>query len=709
MDEDGNVNVTGEQVADRYLLEAPLGHGGMGEVWRAYDPQLGRRVAIKFLPAHLAADPRRVRRFQREAQVTAQLQHPGITQVFDIGVQHGRPHLVLELLDGEDLAAVLRRQPSGIPVRQAVRLAAQAADALAHAHARDIVHRDIKPANLVLLRDGRLKVCDFGIAGFVLAESTLTRDGGVVGTPDYMAPEQCLGDPVDGRADLYALGCVLFALLTGRPPFTARNGHGAVMLDHIRTPPPRPTSRRPELPDDIDELVLRLLAKDPAERPTSAPRVAARLRAVDVGAEAHSDSYSTPDSNSHSHSHSHSDSDSDVDSYVDVSASRTDTQPGHFALELFHNQYLEPGATELHAVVSLHAPDEAPQDATGTAPRALVFVLGLSTTLPDAQFRAAKASVAAAIDGLDEGGGLSFAVVAGSEYATMLYPDTLRLVPANPTTKAEARAAVQDLEPAGAAAFGRWVRLADRLFTGHADAVRAAILLLDRPNDAEPPDETAAALAACAGRFTGHVRGIGTDWVVAQGRGIAKALSGTIDLDADPAGANSALPGDLASLIARTRQSSARDLALRLTTPPGCEVRFLKQVVPTVEDVSDLAYPVGPGVADYPVTIPDGGSHEYHISFRVPPGRSGERTDAAVLNLVLLPPTGHGQSLARLSIPVEWTDETTGLMPVHVARYVSPELVGRLITQALYETRSDDDPPTINLRPLKPPGPRGAP
>lgn len=259
----GVLNAAGIHIVGRYRLEKLLGRGGMGEVWRAHDARLDRHVAIKFLSTHTAVDGELLDRFRREARVTARLQHPGITQVFDSGAQDGQLHLVMELLEGRDLRAVLRARESPLPVDQAVDLAAQVADALSYAHQADIVHRDIKPANLMLVAGGRVKVCDFGLAGFVRADSDLTREGDLMGTPAYMAPEQCLGQRVDGRADLYALGCVLFALLTGSPPFSAYGDYRAVMLAHLHTPPPPLASRRPGLPDALQQLVSALLGKDP--------------------------------------------------------------------------------------------------------------------------------------------------------------------------------------------------------------------------------------------------------------------------------------------------------------------------------------------------------------------------------------------------------------------------------------------------------------
>ncbi|RSN43303.1 serine/threonine-protein kinase, partial [Actinomadura sp. WAC 06369] len=162
---DGPGLTAGTELDGRYRLESVLGRGGMGEVWRAVDLRLRRPVAVKVLPAELADVPGAIDRFEREAEAAAALQHPGITVVFDVGRTGGLAYLVMELLEGEDLRAVVRRHPRGLPVADAVAHAARLADALAAAHARGIVHRDIKPANLFVLTDGRLKLCDFGIAG----------------------------------------------------------------------------------------------------------------------------------------------------------------------------------------------------------------------------------------------------------------------------------------------------------------------------------------------------------------------------------------------------------------------------------------------------------------------------------------------------------------------------------------------------------------
>ncbi|WP_180290355.1 serine/threonine-protein kinase [Streptomyces sp. TLI_171] len=662
--------MSGSLVAGRYRLEERLGRGGMGEVWRAHDQQLGRRVAIKFLFPEPDADGSAAARFHREASITAQLQHDGITQVHDHGEQDGRHFLIMELLAGRNLGALLRDQPSGLPVRKAVDVLAQAAAALGYAHSRGIVHRDVKPANLMLLPGGRVKVCDFGIAGFVRGDSGLTRAGSVLGTPDYMAPEQWRAERADGRTDLYALGCVLFALLTGRTPFPRRPDFWAAMHDHVATPPPRLAALRPGVPAVLDRLAAQLLAKHPDDRPAHAGVVADRLRALNGDGRP----ATLPDG---------------VFVRPGPGDPPTPADPG-IVLTSAQNEYLPPGGQELSTMVTVTAGSTDPHDLAAAAPRALVFLLGLSTALPVADLRAVTRTVADTIDGLDEGD--RFAVVTGSEYASMCYPDSLRTVRATPATKAEARAALDRLEPVRAAAFGRWIRMADRLFAGHADAVRTAIMLMDLRSEAELPGELAAALAASTGRFSCHVRGVGTGWEVAQARAVGEALRGTVDIvHADSApGLAAALAADLDAVVERTRQAFARDLALRITTPPGGGVRFLKLVSPQVEDLTGHGLPTGPGVTEFRVDVPDGRSHEYHLSLEVPPGPVGERITAADLAVILLPPAGDGQELARLMIPAERTDDRDSLTIDHrVAHYTGQAELAEAIMEGL-RARADE-------------------
>ena len=230
------------------------------------------------LREHLA-DPELAGRFRREARLAARLQHPGITVIHDVGSDSGQLFIVMELLHGRNLAAMLAGAPAGLPIAVTVSLIIQAAEALQAAHAGHVVHRDLKPANLFVLDGGQLKMCDFGVARAIDATTHLTATGQAIGTPAYMSPEQCLGQQVNERSDLYSLGCVLYALLTGQPPF----GGGqplAIMFQHLYMAPSAPRTIRPDTPPDLDHLVLELLAKDPVRRPADASYVIAALEAL---------------------------------------------------------------------------------------------------------------------------------------------------------------------------------------------------------------------------------------------------------------------------------------------------------------------------------------------------------------------------------------------------------------------------------------------
>ena len=268
----------GTVLARRYRLDAPIGAGGMGQVWRGVDLGLNRPVAIKVLPPQMAQDKTGVARFRREAESAAGLQHPGICAVFDIDTHGSVMFLVMELLQGTDLAGLVAAYPGGLPIDQVVGLAEQITDALAAAHARGVVHRDIKPANLFLQQDGRVKICDFGIARLA-DRTTLTATGGLLGTPLYMAPEEFRGRPADHRADLYALGGVLYELFTGAPAFNADDsGLASIMYKHLNEAPVPPRSRRSDIPVHLERLVLDLLAKEPDQRPVSVAAVRDFLR-----------------------------------------------------------------------------------------------------------------------------------------------------------------------------------------------------------------------------------------------------------------------------------------------------------------------------------------------------------------------------------------------------------------------------------------------
>ncbi|MGW9211334.1 outer membrane protein assembly factor BamB family protein [Embleya sp. NPDC055664] len=263
-------------LAGRYELVRFVGRGGMGEVWEGLDRVIERRVAVKLL-AHEPGDESGTALFFREARAAGALHHPGVVTVHDLGKDDadGSLFLVMEFLRGRDLASMLR-ESGAPPVAVAVEWAAQTAAALARAHASNVVHRDLKPANLMLTDDGVVKILDFGIARFV--EST-NRSSKVMGTLAYMPPERFDEHPGDARSDLYSLGCVLHELLTGDVPFDA-SGPVAMMNAHLRRTPTRPGDLRPDVPAALDDLVLELLAKNPADRPADADDVHRRLRGL---------------------------------------------------------------------------------------------------------------------------------------------------------------------------------------------------------------------------------------------------------------------------------------------------------------------------------------------------------------------------------------------------------------------------------------------
>ncbi|WP_405681255.1 serine/threonine-protein kinase [Streptomyces sp. NBC_00868] len=260
-------------IAGRYELERLLGRGGMGEVWAARDGVLERAVAVKLLQAHLGtAEGEEL--FFREARTAGALSHPGIVTVHDLGQDSdGTLYLVMESVPGRDLGAVLKQD--GLPqVADALAWTAQAADALHAAHTARILHRDIKPSNLMLTPTGSVKILDFGIARYA---STLSTASGFVGTVAYTPPERLQGKVGDARGDLYALGCMLYELLTGRTPFGDLAEPGALAYAHVSTLPAPPSSHRPGLSPHLDALLAELLAKEPGDRPASAADVRDRL------------------------------------------------------------------------------------------------------------------------------------------------------------------------------------------------------------------------------------------------------------------------------------------------------------------------------------------------------------------------------------------------------------------------------------------------
>src|SRR5216683_448704 len=262
------------RVASYTLLE-PIGHGGMAVVYRARQDSLDRTVAVKILSEHLAASTEFLERFQREARTAANLRHPNVITVFDFGQdERGVPYLVLEYIDGPTLADLM---DTGLDDSRVPDLLDQIAAGLDYAHARGVIHRDIKPGNVLISKDdGRVVLADFGLA-WLLEGAHLTLTGGVIGTPEYMSPEQASGDPIDQRCDVYALGVVLFEMLVGERPFVAETPI-AVLLQHLQDPAPSVLQARPDLPPAVGDVISRALVKDPAQRFASAGELALAFR-----------------------------------------------------------------------------------------------------------------------------------------------------------------------------------------------------------------------------------------------------------------------------------------------------------------------------------------------------------------------------------------------------------------------------------------------
>ena len=263
----------------RYVIERKLGSGGMADVYLAEDQELGRRVALKLLDDRHASDEQFVERFRREAQSAAGLNHPSIVSIFDRGYAEGTYYIAMEYLDGRTLKELLvKNGPTPVPI--AIDYARQILGALAFAHRNAIVHRDIKPHNIVVGGDGRLKVTDFGIARS--GASQMTEAGSIVGTAQYLSPEQARGAPVDPRSDIYSLGVVLYEMLTGKVPFSG-DTPVEIAMKHLSQVPEPPSTLRDGIPHDLDAVVMRALAKDPDQRYATAEEMDADLARVARG------------------------------------------------------------------------------------------------------------------------------------------------------------------------------------------------------------------------------------------------------------------------------------------------------------------------------------------------------------------------------------------------------------------------------------------
>jgi serine/threonine-protein kinase len=259
----------GQTFAGRYDVKSMLGMGGMGVVYRAVDKELNEPVAIKTLKADaLAADPALLQRFKDEIRLARKITHRNVVRTHDLGEVEGMYYITMEFCEGTSLKHLIQSR-GHLPVNVTLTVGKQLCRALEVAHEQGVIHRDIKPQNLIMEPSGTLKVMDFGIARLASRTDGMTQAGTAIGTPEYMAPEQLLGDKVDFRADLYAAGCVLFECLTGRTPFVAESAI-TLVAKQLEELPPSPATLNGEVPESLAALILRTLSKSPDERPPSA-------------------------------------------------------------------------------------------------------------------------------------------------------------------------------------------------------------------------------------------------------------------------------------------------------------------------------------------------------------------------------------------------------------------------------------------------------
>ncbi|MFH8405038.1 VWA domain-containing protein [Streptomyces sp. NPDC018019] len=381
-----------------------------------------------------------------------------------------------------------------------------------------------------------------------------------------------------------------------------------------------------------------------------------------------------------------------------------------FSAEVYQNAYLPEDGREVNAIVTVTATGGGtsgglPLFAAGTDAGALgaargrggagaarhagvVIMLDCSGSMdyPPTKMRNARDATAAAIDTVRDG--VAFAVVAGTHQAAEVYPGGGRLATADPTTRAQAKEALRKLSAGGGTAIGTWLRLADRLLTDADVGIRHGILLTDGRNEHESPQDLRATLDACAGRFTCDARGVGTDWEVKEVTGIASALLGTADIVADPAG----LATDFTRMMEAAMGKEVADVTLRLWTPQGAQVAFVKQVAPSVEDLTGRRTESGPRTGDYPTGSWGDESRDYHICVRVPAAEVGREMLAARASLVLPEPGGSARTLAQGLVRAVWTDDMAASTTINpqVAHYTGQAELAQVIQQGLDARKSGD-------------------
>ncbi|MEV5488830.1 VWA domain-containing protein [Streptomyces bobili] len=370
-----------------------------------------------------------------------------------------------------------------------------------------------------------------------------------------------------------------------------------------------------------------------------------------------------------------------------------------FSVDVYQNEYLPEGGREVSAIVTVTATGggtvgtavAAPHlYSPGAGPSAAVAIMvdcSGSMDYPPTKMRNARDATAAAIDTLRDG--VHFSVIDGTHVAREVYPGNGRLAVADPTTRAQAKEALRRLSAGGGTAIGTWLRLADRLLSTADVAIRHGILLTDGRNEHESPEDLKAALESCTGRFTCDARGVGTDWEVKEVTGIASALLGTADIVADPA----ALAADFTQMMETAMGKEVADVALRLWTPVGTAVKFVKQVAPTVEDLTGRRTESGPRSGDYPTGSWGDESRDYHVCVEVPTANIGQEMLAARVSLVIPQPGGTVQNLGTQGlVRAVWTDDmaaSTSINP-QVAHYTGQAELAQVIQQGLDLRKAGD-------------------
>ncbi|MHA4819013.1 vWA domain-containing protein [Streptomyces aculeolatus] len=373
-----------------------------------------------------------------------------------------------------------------------------------------------------------------------------------------------------------------------------------------------------------------------------------------------------------------------------------------FSVEVYQNEYLPEGGREVSAIVTVAStgggttggmplPAATPAGAqfgSGSPDAGVVIMVDCSGSMdyPPTKMRNARDATAAAIETVRDG--VAFAVVAGTHVAREVYPGGGRLAVADATTRTEAKEALRKLSAGGGTAIGTWLRLADKLLGSAEVAIRHGILLTDGRNEHESPEDLRAALDACAGRFTCDARGVGTDWEVKEVTGIASALLGTADIVADPAG----LAADFTQMMETAMGKEVADVALRLWTPQGSTIKFVKQVAPTVEELTERRSEAGPRAGDYPTGSWGDESRDYHVCVEVPPASVGQEMLAARVSLILPRPDGSAQTLSQGLIRAVWTDDMAASTRINaqVAHYTGQAELAQVIQQGLEDRKAGD-------------------